>query len=49
MEVGECLRVERRFLFLQGTAKALMLACLFWSTGRGVIWIHTIAQWTSVL
>lgn len=33
MEVGECLRVEKRFLFLQGIAKSLMLACFFWSFG----------------
>lgn len=37
MEVGERLRVEKRraFLFVQGTAESLMLACLFWSSGCG--------------
>lgn len=35
MEVGECPRLEKRFLFLQGTAKSLMQACLFWSSERG--------------
>lgn len=33
MEMGECLRVEQRFLFLQSTAKFLILACLSWSSG----------------
>lgn len=35
MEVGEWPRLKNRFLFLQGTAKSLMLACLSWSSGQG--------------